>query len=98
MKRKANLYQEICSLDNLQLADRIARKGKAKQPGVIAHDRSPEENLMKLQKMLLTKTYRTSEYTTFTIFEPKERQIFRLPYFPDRITHHGAFVCIDFYR
>ena len=40
--------------------------------------------------MLVNKTYKTSEYTTFTIFEPKERLIFRLPYFPDRITHHAV--------
>jgi retron-type reverse transcriptase len=40
--------------------------------------------------MLKNKTYKTSEYTTFTIHEPKERIIFRLPYFPDRILHHAV--------
>ena len=40
--------------------------------------------------MLVNKTYSTSPYITFTIFEPKERIIFRLPYFPDRITHHAV--------
>ncbi len=40
--------------------------------------------------MLKNKTYTTSPYTTFKIFEPKERLIFRLPYFPDRITHHAV--------
>jgi RNA-directed DNA polymerase len=39
--------------------------------------------------MLLNKTYKTSPYTTFKVFEPKEREVFRLPYFPDRITHHA---------
>lgn len=34
-------------------------------------------------------TYETSQYSTFTIYEPKERLIFRLPYYPDRITHHA---------
>ena len=33
--------------------------------------------------------YKTSSYTTFTIYEPKERLIFRLPYYPDRILHHA---------
>ena len=33
--------------------------------------------------------YKTSEYTTFKIYEPKEREIFRLPYYPDRIAHHA---------
>lgn len=34
-------------------------------------------------------TYKTSEYNTYKIYEPKERIIFRLPYYPDRITHHA---------
>lgn len=90
MKRIGNLYQQIYSIENLQLADQIARKGKAKQPGVIWHDKTREANIQKLHEMLRDKTYRTSEYSTFTVFEPKERLIFRLPYFPDRITHHAV--------
>lgn len=76
-------------MDNLQLADSIARKGKAHQPGVIAHDKNRDSNLLQLQQMLLNKSYRTSAYKTFTIKEPKERLIYRLPYFPDRIVHHA---------
>ena len=38
--------------------------------------------------MLLTGTYVTSKYKTFKIYEPKERIIFSLPYYPDRIIHH----------
>lgn len=34
-------------------------------------------------------TYKTSEYDKFKVFEPKEREIFRLPYYPDRIAHHA---------
>jgi retron-type reverse transcriptase len=90
MKRINNLYEKIYSIENLQLADEIARKGKTKQPGVIGHDQNREENIQKLHEMLKDKTYQTSEYTTFTIFEPKERLIFRLPYYPDRITHHAV--------
>lgn len=89
MKRKGNLYKQICSLENLRLADSIARRGKLAQPGVIEHDRHRESDILALHQMLISKTYRTSEYTTFTIFEPKERIIFRLPYYPDRIVHHA---------
>ena len=89
MKRINNLYERIYSIENLQLADSIARKGKSKQPGVILHDKNKEQNILKLHEVLKNKTYKTSEYTTFRIFEPKERLIFRLPYYPDRITHHA---------
>lgn len=90
MKRKSNLYQQICSIENLQLADAIAQKGKMKQPGVLSHNKYREKNIQALHLMLVNKTYKTSAYTTFKIYEPKEREIFSLPYFPDRITHHAV--------
>lgn len=90
MKRQNNLYGRICSIENLQLADTIARKGKLKQPGIILHDKNRENNIKELHEMLVNKTYKTSAYTTFKIYEPKEREIFRLPYYPDRITHHAV--------
>ena len=74
-------------MENLVLADTKARRGKTKQPGVVRHDQNKEENIVMLQEMLLTKSYKTSEYTIFKIYEPKERDIYRLPYYPDRIVH-----------
>jgi retron-type reverse transcriptase len=90
MKRINNLYEQICSIENLKIADAIARKGKLKQQGVIQHDKNRDQNILLLHESLLNNTYRTSEYTTFTIHEPKERIIFRLPYYPDRIVHHAV--------
>jgi retron-type reverse transcriptase len=90
MKRKNNLYTSICSIDNLILADNNAMKGKAKQYGVIQHLKNRELNLKNLQQMLIEKTYTTSAYTTFKIRDPKEREIYQLPYYPDRITHHAV--------
>lgn len=46
-------------------------------------------NLLKLRETLLNGTFHTSKYDVFTIYEPKEREIYRLPYFPDRILHHA---------
>lgn len=90
MKRLGNLYDQIISLDNLRLADERARKGKLNSYGVKLHDRNKEANLLSLHEALKAGTYRTSKYSTFTIYEPKEREIFRLPYFPDRIVHHAV--------
>ena len=74
---------------NLELADRNARRHKTKSWGVIKHDRNRQANLEKLRQDLLNGTYKTSEYKTFTIYEPKERLIAALPYFPDRIGQHA---------
>lgn len=89
MKRINNLYQKIISIENLTIADQKARKGKMKQYGVQLHIDCAAENLQKLHLMLKNKEYKTSEYSTFKVFEPKERDVYRLPYYPDRITHHA---------
>lgn len=89
MKRIGNLYQQICSLDNLQLADTKACKGKGWQYGVQLHIKNRKQNIVRLKAMLDNKTYATSPYTIFKIYEPKEREVYRLPFFPDRIIHHA---------
>lgn len=77
-------------MENLVLADSKARKGKSDQHGVVMHNKSRGCNIIALHNCLANKTYINSEYSTFTIFEPKERLIFRLPYYPDRIVHHAV--------
>ena len=89
MKRIYNIYEHIYSMENLRLADEKACKGKSSQYGVLIHQKNTEKNMAQLQQMLMYKTYRTSPYTTFKVYEPKERVVYRLPYFPDRITHHA---------
>ena len=88
MKRIGNLFEKVISIENLQLADEKARKGKSRSYGVRVHDRNREANIFKLHEDLKNGRYRTSEYSIFTIHEPKERVIYRLPYYPDRIVHH----------
>lgn len=89
MKRHNNIYERICTLDNLREADRKARKDKAHKYGVKLHDQNREQNLLDLQNMLLNQTYRTSDYNVFPVYEPKERMVYQLPYYPDRIAHHA---------
>ncbi len=89
MKRVGNLYNDICSIDNLELADSKARKSKRNRYDVVSHDIQKDLNILKLNESLLNKTFRTSEYRTFKIFEGKERVISSLPYYPDRIVHHA---------
>lgn len=89
MKRLSGLYAKIISLENLDLADRRARAGKTRTRGVMIFDKDREYNLLRLHEALLTKTFHTSNYDYFTITEPKERLIARLPYYPDRIVHHA---------
>lgn len=46
--------------------------------------------------MLRNKTYRTSPYKVFTINDSgKKREIYKLPYFPDRIVHWAIMLQIE---
>lgn len=89
MKRYNNLFDKIVTLDNLYLADKRARKQKQHRPEIINFDKNREKLLLDLQKKLIDGEYKTSEYYIFKIYEPKEREIFKLPYYPDRIVHHA---------
>ncbi len=89
MKRIGNLYSKIISIENLNEADIKAQKGKLKQYGVQVHNKHRKSNILMLHCLLKNKTYKTSKYDVFKVYEPKEREVYRLPYFPDRITHHA---------
>ena len=90
MKRINNLFEQICSYENLLLADKKARRGKSNSDEVNRFDRNKEKNLLLLRNNLLNNKFKTSKYNTFVINEyGKERIIYKLPYYPDRIVHHA---------
>ncbi len=89
MKRIGNIYEQVISIENLYAADAIAQRGKSKQPAVIKHMENQDANIWQLHNMLRDKTYRTSPYKVFKVLDPKEREVYRLPFFPDRIVHHA---------
>lgn len=97
MKRYGNLYEKIISIDNLKLAVKKARAGKENTYGVMEFDKANinDKKVLELYDMLLTKTFHTSEYDVFPIFEKKERVISRLPFYPDRIVHHAIMNVIE---
>lgn len=88
MKRFGYLFEKICNIDNINLADVKARKGKKNKKEIAEHDAREDDNI-NLLNSLLNGTYKTSKYKTFKIYEPKERLIYKLPYYPDRIVHHA---------
>src|SRR3989344_2562466 len=88
MKTYKNLYRQICSLDNLVLAWRKARKGKTQRDYVIEFERDLKKNLLDLQYELITRTYQPKPLTTFILRDPKTRKISKSD-FRDRIIHHA---------
>ena len=88
MKKYKNLYQELCSEENLVLAFRKAQKRKSRKPYVIEFNNNLNENLRKLREELLSEEYRPRPLRTFVLRDPKVRKI-RKSYFVDRIVHHA---------
>ncbi len=96
MKRFGNLYQTICSMENLKLAHKNARRGKGWYADVKKVNAHEEDYLKTLQEQMVQHTYKTSEYETFIRREgKKERLIFKLPYYPDRICQWAIIQVIE---
>lgn len=89
MKRYGNLYPKIWDLDNIKLAHKNARKGKMHYQEVQMVNADEERYVLLIQNMLKNKTFKNSKYEIFIKNDSgKEREIYKLPYFPDRIIHH----------
>jgi hypothetical protein len=96
LKRYGNLYETIYDYDNLVLAHHNARKGKGWYKEVVEIDKDPDGYLLKLQDMLKSKTYRTSEYHEFERNDNgKTRTIYKLPYYPDRVCQWAILQIIE---
>jgi hypothetical protein len=96
MKRIGYLYEKIYDWDNLLLAHKNARKGKTHYKEVKKVDANVEKYLKILQQQLISNSYKTSPYKIFQITERgKTRDIYKLPYFPDRILHHAVMQILE---
>lgn len=96
MKRYGNIYDKICSMENLELAYKNAKKGKGWYREVREIEENPQYYLELLQSMLKNHTYKTSEYSTFMKKDgKKEREIYKLPFFPDRIAQWAVLQIIE---
>jgi len=89
MRRHGNLWAQIISLDNIRFAHEKAIKGKSKMKSVIKFNKDIEGNLVEIKDILEQKTFTTSKYHEKTVYEPKKRIIYVLPFSPDRIVQHA---------
>ena len=89
MKRHSNLFESIIKYENIQFAHKQAKRGKPHYSGVRMVESNPDKYLKQIQKSLIEKTFSTSDYKIFKVSVPKEREIAKLPYYPDRIVQHA---------
>jgi len=96
MKRYNNLYEKIFELENIKLAHKNARKGKTHYSEVKMVDADPDRYFEEIHEILKNKTFKNAEYRMFIkIDKGKRREIFKLPYFPDRIIQHAIMIILE---
>ena len=83
-------------MENLELAYKNAKKGKGWYREVKQIEERPYYYLAGLQWMLKNHKYKTSNYETFIKRDgKKEREIYKLPFFPDRIAQWAVLQVIE---
>ena len=80
MKRYSGLHDKLCTIENIEVADDNARKNKNKKYGINKHDKNRQYENEDLVDKLFNLKYKTSKYSLYKIYEPKERNIYRLPF------------------
>ena len=98
MKRIGFIYSKVYDKDNIRQAIKNAQKGKTHYQEVRAINNNPEIYVNMLHNMIKNKTYKTSEYEVFIKNDKgKDREIYKLPFFPDRVCHWAIIQVVEPY-
>lgn len=83
-----DIYKELCSYENLEIAFNRARRRKTLKKYVIEFEENLKENLLQLRIELLMQTYNPQPLKMFILRDPKTRKISKST-FRDRVVHHA---------
>lgn len=98
MKRTGYIYNSICDIENIKKAIMKSSLGKRQQDRVKKVIDNIDEHAAKIQRMLITKSYKPSPYIIKTIQDganQKTRTIHKPRYFPDQIIHWALMLQIE---
>lgn len=90
MKRYGNLFEQAFSRENLYLAYLDASRCKHTRRACFNFERRLAHNLDRLHQALHDGSYKPQAYYTFTVYEPKARQIYA-PAFCDLVVQHAIY-------
>ncbi|MCD8286152.1 MAG: reverse transcriptase/maturase family protein [Clostridia bacterium] len=90
MKRIGNVFDRIADEENLRIAFQKAARGKHGRMPVQKIEADLDGRMAELRETLLAGKFHTAPYHTKTIHEPKERLIYILPFWPDRVVQHAV--------
>ena len=96
MKRIKGIFDKICSLENIEAAYNMAKRGKGHYRQVKMIEENPTYHFNEIRLSLINKTFNTGEYIIEKITDNgKEREIYKLPFYPDRIVHWAIMLQIE---
>ncbi len=85
----SSLWEKIISVSNLELAADNALRNKKRGRAMLRFMDNRSVMLAQLRQDLINGKFRTGDYSVKTVFEPKRRDVYILPFYPDRIVHHA---------
>lgn len=98
MKRYSGLHDKLCTIENIEVADDNARKNKNKKYGINKHDKNRQYENEDLVDKLFNLKYKTSKYSLYKIYEPKERIIYGKYVRIIQVINYAKYFRINFIR
>lgn len=96
MKRLGNLFERIIDKENIRLAHFNAQKGKTFYKEVKMVNADIDFYVESIHRMLADKTFKNAPYEiVYKRCSGKDREIYKLPYYPDRIIHHAIMQIVE---
>jgi len=80
-------YKDIISIENLLVTWERFVRGKRHKTDIVRYEVRLSDNLIKLHKLLIARTYEHGIYSAFNISDPKPRNIHKATV-QDRLLHH----------
>ena len=94
MKTYTNLYDKLCTIENLEIAFEKARERKSRKDYVIKFENNLENELRNLSLELKSLTYKPRFLKRFIVRDPKTRTI-HASAFRDRVVYHALVNIIE---
>lgn len=88
------LFDKITNAENLFSAWDEFKRGKQKKADVLHFEKNLEQNIFRLHRDLVNKTYKHGDYIGFRICDPKPRSIHKATV-RDRVLHHAVFAALN---
>jgi hypothetical protein len=94
-KRLKNVWEKIIDKENLNKAYKLPKRGKKDKEYILNFERKRVERVNSLHNDLENKKYVVSKYMTEVIYEPKERILYKLPNYPDKVIQRAVINVIE---